>query len=303
MFGRVRDKAGGAGGLAALGTPEAFAHEQRELVIRRLADDLLTGADASTRVGAGIEYAESRPYVPGDSLRRLDWRLTARRQRPYSRQFEALRRVGVFIVVDTSGSMAAQSGATSKLDVALWLAAGLGLVALRRLSPVALLGTGERDGWQPPSVRRNDLWLGLERLLAARSNANGRNAAGGLNGALQRVMVRAEATALVVVLSDFQEPGSVESLGRIGARADMMALHLIDPAEREAPEGFWDAAEAETGRAFLGRRGVRWDEPERVGRRLVAQQIDTVALPLDASLTVRLRGFLAARGGLTRRAR
>ncbi len=53
-------------------------HGDFELVVRRLADDLAFGTDASRFVGSGLEYAQSPPYAPGDSIRQIDWKITAR---------------------------------------------------------------------------------------------------------------------------------------------------------------------------------------------------------------------------------
>jgi len=61
-----------------LPAPESLARGDFDIVIRRLADDLAFGSDTSRLVGSGLEYASSRPYIPGDSVRLLNWRLTAR---------------------------------------------------------------------------------------------------------------------------------------------------------------------------------------------------------------------------------
>src|SRR5262249_28285085 len=157
--------------------------------------------DASTRVGHGLEYAASRPYQPGDSPRRLDWRLTSLRRQPYTRVQEALRRVNVFLVVDTSASMSVGSLALSKLDAATWLAAALALIAQRRMSPVALLSGGTRGGTARPSLRRDDLWMSLDALRRPRPGEGTDIAA-----ALARSEAGTDSTALMVVLSDFHDP-------------------------------------------------------------------------------------------------
>ena len=61
-----------------LGPPEELSHGDFEMVVRRLADDLAFGTDASLFTGSGIEYAQSRPYEPGDPIKQIDWRMTAR---------------------------------------------------------------------------------------------------------------------------------------------------------------------------------------------------------------------------------
>ena len=102
--------------IQTLGSPRVLADDAVALVARRLATDLASGSEASERVGDGMEYAGSRVYQPGDSPRRLDWRSTARRAEPYTREYESLLRVPFFVVADTSASMHASSVPISKLD-------------------------------------------------------------------------------------------------------------------------------------------------------------------------------------------
>jgi hypothetical protein len=149
-----------------LPAPESLARGDFDIVIRRLADDLAFGSDTSRLVGSGLEYASSRPYIPGDSERLLNWRLTARTGRAFVREYEALKRTSAYLVVDTSASMAVSSAARTKHDLAVWIASALGLVAQRRMSPVAVVGAGERSVPLAASLSRNDLWNALEPLRA-----------------------------------------------------------------------------------------------------------------------------------------
>src|SRR5262245_30855280 len=148
--------------------PEELARDDFEMIVRRLADDLAFGTDTSRFVGSGLEFAQSRPYVPGDSIRSMDWRLTARLARPFVKEYETLKRIDVHLVVDTSASMAVGSVELTKHDVAIWIASTIGLVAQRRMSPVALVGAGERDVRVEASLRRSDLWRAIDVLRERR---------------------------------------------------------------------------------------------------------------------------------------
>ena len=75
-----------------LGPPEELARGDFEMVIRRLADDLAFGTDTSLFTGSGLEYAQSRPYEPGDPIKQIDWRMTARASRTYVKEYEALKK-------------------------------------------------------------------------------------------------------------------------------------------------------------------------------------------------------------------
>ena len=124
--------------------PAELTQREFEVFVTRVADDLSYGEDVSSFLGSGIDYAQSRPYVPGDSVRDIDWRGSARPARLFIKEYEALKRVPFLLVVDTSGSMVASSTAVSKFDLACVVAGAVGLAALRRQSPVGLLGAGER---------------------------------------------------------------------------------------------------------------------------------------------------------------
>ena len=141
-----------------LGPPEQLAHGDFEIVVQRLAEDLAFGTDASLFTGSGLEYAQSRIYEPGDPIKQIDWKLSARTQRIHVKEYEALKRTAVYLLLDTSASMSVSSGGISKHDLGVWSAAAIGLVAQKRLSPCAIVGAGERRA----IMRSGGSWLLLD---------------------------------------------------------------------------------------------------------------------------------------------
>lgn len=279
-----------------LPAPESLARGDFDLVVRRLADDLAFGSDSSRLVGSGLEYASSRPYVPGDSVRLLNWRLTARTGKPFVREYEALKRTAVYIVVDTSASMAVASTARSKHDLAVWIAAALGLVAHRRMSPVALVAGGTREVPLVASLSRSDLWRALEPL-----RAHGFSESTEVGARVRRVAEQAERASVIVVLSDLHDPAAVPAIRHAAQRHDTLAIHLGDPAEsRPLRAGFLRAREAETGRAwFAGSRRALLD-PTLVRDELIRAGADYLRIETDEPFVPTLRQHLAARGLLAR---
>lgn len=271
------------------------------MVVRRLADDLAFGMDASLFVGAGLEYAQSRPYQAGDSVKLIDWRLTARTGRPHVKEYQTLKRTCIHLVVDTSASMAVASGPLSKHDLAVWIAAAIGLVGQRRLSPVAIVGAGERETRHLPSLNKNDLWHALEPLRLARYAERTL-----LAERLDDLDVRADRSSLIVVLSDLHDPGAVAALRHLAQKHDAVAIHLEDPSERSGRErglraGFIRGQEAETRVSFLahGRTRIVRADPA-IGDDLVRAGVSYLRLGTDEPFLGPLRHFLATRAAFLR---
>jgi uncharacterized protein (DUF58 family) len=279
-----------------LPAPESLARGDFDIVIRRLADDLAFGSDTSRLVGSGLEYASSRPYIPGDSVRLLNWRLTARTGKPFVREYEALKRTSAYIFVDTSASMAVTSVARSKHDLAVWIASALGLVAQRRMSPVAVVGAGERRIPLVASLSRNDLWNALEPLRA-HDFAEGT----ALAARLRDASLRATRASLFVVISDLHDPGAVPAITEAAQRHDVAVIHVQDPTEtRPLRAGFVRVREAETGRTFLATNRTVLGDAGATRDELLRSGADYLLLETDRPFIPPLRHFLGARGMFTR---
>ena len=96
-----------------------------ELLARTVVDGFLQGIHRSPYLGVSMDFAEHRPYMPGDDIRRIDWRLYARTDRFHIKQFEAETNADVGFLLDVSASMGYGSGETSKLDYGRFLTASL----------------------------------------------------------------------------------------------------------------------------------------------------------------------------------
>ena len=271
-----------------------------EIAVRRLADDLRYGADVARFAGSGVDYLQSRRFVEGDPLKSIDWRVTARTGHVHVKEYEALKGVPIYLVVDTSASMAVSSTTLSKHTLAAMLAGGLALAGLSRLSPVGLLAGGERNLHFHPSLARGCVFQWLHALRHHHFDEGTI-----LSERLAHLESLLVSTSLVVVLSDLHDPDAVPMIKRLAQRHDCMVLHLEDPAERGVPGGgLFRAGEAETGTTFFTRgkkrRFVESAEPQTQLRRAA---VDCLLLPTDKPFVAPLRRFLNERGGLMRNQR
>jgi uncharacterized protein (DUF58 family) len=270
---------------------DALDARQFTLAVRRLADDLSYGSDRSPFLGAGLEYVQSRPYQPGDPVKCMDWRLTARTGRHHVKEYEAPKRTPVYLLVDTSASMAASSRRLSKYAWAVQLAGGLALAALYRVSPVGVLGCGGRDLDVRPSLSRTQVFQWLHALRHP-----GWDEPTALARRLRQLAAVLPHRALLVVLSDLHDPGALEALRPLAPAHDCLVLELRDPAEAgRLGGGFLRAAEAETDAAFVTRGAARWLDLAANAPALRRAGVDHLVLRTDEPFVARLSLHLRRR--------
>jgi uncharacterized protein (DUF58 family) len=202
------------------------------LFARKPMQGTVSGRHPSPHRGASVEFAEYRKYVPGDDLRRLDWRAYGRSDRFYVKEFEADTNLRCCFALDTSGSMGFGSGSITKLDYARRLAGTLGYLAVQQGDAVGLscvAGGIVQD--VPP--RRNPAHLRLLFDILEQIQPQGETH---LIPVLHELAETIRQRALIVILSDlFVEPellrGCFQHLRF--RKHDVAVFHLLDPLEME----------------------------------------------------------------------
>ncbi len=305
MTAHTRARAPGRG--AKFLDPAVLARiDNLELLARTVVDGFLSGLHRSPYLGFSLDFAEHRPYMPGDDIRRIDWSLFARTDRHYIKLFEAETNANFAVLLDVSRSMSFTSHSVSKLDYARYLAAALLFFSNRQRDRVGLVTFDhEVVEYVPPSMKHMDTVLHvLDRAEAGR--------AGRLAPPLLTITERLRRKGVVVLISDFyEEPDAIlNAVLPLKARGhDVIVFHLLDPAEIEFP--FEDASgfeDLETGEQVpvipdrlrdeyrrLIRTHVSELERRFSGNRVDYQMFDT-SEPLDMALFT----YLAARERLSR---
>jgi uncharacterized protein (DUF58 family) len=200
------------------------------LAARRPMQGSVSGKHTSPNRGASVEFAEYRKYVPGDDLRRLDWRAYGRTDRFYVKEFEADTNLRCLLVLDTSGSMDYGSGELTKLAYARRIAASLAYLAVQQGDAVGLSCVAEGVVSNiPPRRHPAHLRLLFDKLEEAHCTGGTE-----LTRVLHELAETTRQRALVVVLSDFfVDPAELRScFEHLQFRKHDLALfHLLDPRE------------------------------------------------------------------------
>lgn len=269
------------------------------MAVKSLADSLSYGTDASPFLGTGTEYVQSRQYQPGDPVRSIDWRITARTKKFHVKEFETPKRMPCYLLIDSSASMTISSVKRSKYASAVYVAGGLAFACLDRISPVAVMGVGETELRYTPSLSRSKIMQWLHKLRRYNLQETTQ-----LDQRLRELGPHLLNKSLIIVLSDLHQPEAIGPLKRLGQQHDVVAIQFKDPAEDSLRgAGFIRAREAETGKQITTLGGNVGIDEEQLKQELKRGRVDHLVISTDQPFAYRLRHFFKARGLLGRGAR
>ena len=201
-----------------------------DFVSRVVVDGTMSGIHRSSHKGGCSEFEDHRPYVNGDELRHIDWRLLARRDRYYVKQFRDETNLQGWLAVDTSGSMRFGMSTISKFDYARTAAACLGRLLLKQRDSVGLSMQGaKRTSFLPARTRSSHFQAVLQQLIQSQPAGDV-----GIEASLEMLSRRITRRGMVLVFSDcFGEIDPlVKRLKRLRARGnDVMVFQIVAPEE------------------------------------------------------------------------
>ncbi|KAA9131010.1 DUF58 domain-containing protein [Marinihelvus fidelis] len=210
------------------------------LPMHRPAASALAGAYRSRFRGRGVDFEESRNYQPGDDIRNMDWRVTARTGRPHTKVFQEERERPVLIILDASPSLFFGTRVRLKSVAAAQMAAAIAWTAVKRGDRVGafLSAPGEHQELRPAGGRRGAMRVvqGLVDWLDPARMGDGREP---LSATLERARHTLRPGSLVLVISDFfgLDDDCNRHLSRIRQHNDVIGCQVLDPAEESLPPG------------------------------------------------------------------
>ncbi|MCK5359793.1 MAG: DUF58 domain-containing protein [Gammaproteobacteria bacterium] len=213
------------------------------LISARVKNSSITGAHASRFRGRGMDYQESRAYQPGDDIRSMDWRVTARAGIPYVKMYEEERERPVMLLIDLNPGMFFATQGAFKSVIAARIAALIAWAAVSNGDRIgALIFNGKHLELPPRGGAKGALHL-FRQLVQATNPRQGmqaldsRTEPGHLDKALKRCRRVSKPGSLIFILSDFYNINeeTKAQLLRLRQHNDVVAMQIVDPLEQAPP--------------------------------------------------------------------
>lgn len=287
----------------ALNSSVLSAIDDLSLLARSVVEGFFDGLHRSPFLGYSTEFSAYRPYVEGDNLRHVDWKVWGRTDEYYVKQFEDDTNVRCHLFLDTSGSMDFGSGDTNKFDYGRTLAAVLTFLMIRQHDAPGLIVFGQQSRQAAPASSARHHADDIFQLLT-HAQAGGKT---DIDRQLFQITQTITRRGFAVVISDFLGGGEgcLELLRQLsGQGQEVLVFHLLAPEELDLPyEGNFIMEDSETGEevpvhpeTFREEYRKRMNEfCERVKRECVLLEIDYERLRTDQPLDVAMMAYLEKR--------
>ncbi len=203
-----------------------------ELRARLVVEGFITGLHRSPYHGFSVEFAEHRPYMPGDEIKRIDWKIYGKTDRYYIKRYEEETNLKSYVILDASRSMDyASRGNIKKLEYAAYLIASLSYMMIKQRDAVGLAVFDEQiNTYLPPHSTKGY----LQQILVVLENLKASNKTGA-GKSLHQVADRIKRRGLVIVVSDLLDDPKeiIAALKHFRHKKnEVIVMHVLDPLER-----------------------------------------------------------------------
>lgn len=217
--------------------------------MRQAAASALAGAYRSRYRGRGVDFLESRNYQPGDDIRNMDWRVTARTGRAHTKVFQEERERPVLVALDVSSSLFFGTRTRLKSVAAGQMAAAIAWSAVRRGDRIGgfLFSPGKHREIRPAGGRRGAMRMIQQLVEWLQPEQASDRPVEPLSLALERIRHAVRPGSLVVIVSDFfsLDEDCNRHLSRLRQHNDVIGCQVLDPAEHQLPRGRYPITDGE----------------------------------------------------------
>ena len=208
-------------------------------------DTIFAGQYKSAFRGQGMEFEEVRDYSPGDDVKRIDWKVSARMGRPFVKIYREERELNIMLLVDLSGSLEFGTGTGLKKDTALEAAAVLAFSAIRNNDKIgAIFFTDKVEKYLPPKKGASHVWHIIKEIVSFRPESRGTDIGKALEF-MGRVMRK---RSVGFIISDFLSPDYSRPMRIVSGRHELIGVRVADAGDGKLPRaGFVQVRDLETG--------------------------------------------------------
>jgi uncharacterized protein (DUF58 family) len=199
----------------------------------KLVAEALSGAYVSSFKGSGVIFDDVREYVLGDEVRNIDWKLTAKMQTPYVKQYQEERELTVYFLVDISSSLLFGSEDQTKFDLLLDLVAAIAFSAVSNNDKVSLVLFDDEVRKYLPPKRGVGHFLRLIREIYVQKKEGKKT---NLSKALEFFSRVQKKSCICFIISDFLTPDFSQGLTALSKKHELLAIRLFDKVEEKIPD-------------------------------------------------------------------
>lgn len=273
-----------------------------EITTKHLVDGLIAGNYHSIFKGQGIEFSDIRDYRPGDDTRAIDWKVTARFNHPYIKEFIEERDLRIYFAFDVSGSGNFGDNITKKRK-AVELTASLMFAALRNNDKVGLfLFSDDIESFVPARKGRKHILKIIRNLVSYEPKSIKTD----LNNALAYISKILKKRSILFIISDFYSDDFYKPLKILRNKHDIIAVNISDTKEKEIPDiGYIQLEDEETGEQLLidtsdenfrnNYKKIITDKEKKLIAQLRKAKIDMIDISTDEAYDLPLKKFFKMR--------